>query len=139
MSQNWTKMVSYLDIFDKLASCENKDVLNYLFEKETIAKLGDFFLGKESPLLQHNEKRIEMGTKLYNAKFAPLISAISKLGCICNNFKDKNYNEIQKQVINTQDEKKENESKSFTYSLSDNDMKILNNINFYKKAIKIYD
>ena len=138
MSQNWTKMVSYLDIFDKLASCENKDVLNYLFEKETIAKLGDFFLGKESPLLQHNEKRIEMGTKLYNAKFAPLISAISKLGCICNNFKDKNYNEIQKQVINTQDEKKENESKSFTYSLSDNDMKILNNINFYKKAIKGY-
>ena len=149
MSQNWTKMGCYLEIFDKLASSKNKNVVDYLFEKQTISKLGDFFLGKESPFLLKNERRNEMGTKLYAAKFAPLISAISKLSRMCDNFKGKNYakqkqklsqqNEQQQQPEEQQQDQNNNNNQielDHVYTLSQHDSIILNNINFYKKAIK---
>ncbi len=77
-AKNWTKIAAYLEFWDSFA--KSGDVqLEYLYSKEMIAKLIDFFLMKESPFYKAGENRYEMGNRLVNPKFAGLISTLSTL------------------------------------------------------------
>ena len=133
ISKTWTKMISYLDIFDtllnmniKLTNLHNK-IVKIFFEKDIISKFGDFFLGKESPLLKSGESRNEIGNKTVNAKFAPLIGVISTLSRYVPNFQN------QKSLLFLSIDNEE-------FNLSEDAKLILNNNRFYSKAIKeVYD
>jgi hypothetical protein len=126
-------MISYLDIFDtllnmniKLTNLHNK-IVKIFFEKDIISKFGDFFLGKESPLLKSGESRNEIGNKTVNAKFAPLIGVISTLSRYVPNFQN------QKSPLFLSIDNEE-------FNLSEDAKLILNNNRFYSKAIKeVYD
>ena len=129
ISKSWTKMISYLDIFDNLLNMNfsnielHNKIVKIFFEKDLIAKFGDFFLGKESPLLKNGESRNEIGNKTVNAKFAPLINVISTLARYVPNFLNYKSN-LYLQIENEE------------FHLSEDAKLILNSNKFYSKAIK---
>ena len=128
ISKNWTKMISFLDIFDRLLNLNNnreihKKIVKLFYEKNVISKFGDFFLGKDSPLIKLGDNRNEIGNKTVNPKFAPLINVISVLTRYSYNFVN------QKSPLSLFFEGED-------FYLNDNDKLILNSNKFYQKAIK---
>jgi hypothetical protein len=109
VSKSWLKMVYYLELWENIADKSNPILMAYLFKREMIAKLIDFFLQKDSPLYKKGESRNEFGSKNVVPKFAPLNNAVSFL------LKYSKENNIE---------------------MSENDKQILMCRHFYKKAIR---
>ena len=131
-SKSWTKICSFLELFEYLALSNHELILNYMFKKETIYRLIDFMLGKESPYFKKGETRTEMGNKTVPPKFAPLINTISELTrrCFTETWTEKNY--IENPSESPQTFIKSNK----IFNLSERDFKCVTHKNFYKKAIK---
>ena len=75
-AKNWTKIIAYLEFWQDFARSGDLQ-LEFLFSREMISKLIDFVLMKESPFYKTGESRYEMGNRLVNPKFAPLITTLS--------------------------------------------------------------
>ena len=126
ISKNWTKMVTYLDIFETLCKSNTSKIISMMMERDTIKTMGDFFLVKESPFYIKGQSRNDVGNKTVNAKFAPLIGTLSLLVRHCPNLVGKKsplYIECE-------------DNKEVSYELSEDAKIILNCNEFYKKAIK---
>jgi ubiquitin C-terminal hydrolase len=150
-SKLWTKILSYLELFEDLVITKDFLIINYFMNKNLIAKLIDFFLGKESPFYDKTQNRNEMGKSGVNAKFAPLISTISHLLTISiqnNNPDQLSVKEKLNQYLNEDIEMNissrniHNQSKNLSYqpiSLNQQtelDLIALNDKKFYLNAFK---
>jgi hypothetical protein len=62
---------------------DEKVGLEFFMRSKFIERACDFILGKKSPLVAPNEKRIEMGGSFSSPNFSPLIRLITKI--ISNN------------------------------------------------------
>lgn len=79
LSKNWTKMSSYLDIWSQLSESSSNVIINYMFEKDLIMRMIDFFLNKESIFGNIKDGRYEIGNKHCTPQFYSLISVVSNL------------------------------------------------------------
>ena len=69
-------------LIDKFSSSGELQ-LEYMFKKEMIFVLIEFFLVKDSPFFKTSDNRVEMGNNIITPKFAPLISTISTMISRC--------------------------------------------------------
>jgi hypothetical protein len=109
VSKSWLKMVYYLELWESIAIQADQLLMTYIFKRELISKLIDFFLMKDSPLYKKGESRTEFGSRNVPPKFAPLINTVSHM------LRYSKENSIQ---------------------LTENDKELLMCRHFYKKAIK---
>jgi ubiquitin C-terminal hydrolase len=134
-SKQWTKIYAYLDLFSSLALSNEELIIEYMFKKETIYRLVDFMLGKESPYYNRNENRTEMGSKVVTPKFYPLISTISILVRHCGT-KTWARGEISLELVDVCPPSTYINCMDKIFHMSDRDYDCLSETNFYKKAFK---
>ena len=82
LATNWAKFGKFFDVLKSVFSlpAELKElVTNYYLEKDLIAVLLDFYLGKRSPFYSSQEKRYEMGGMAAGPDFEGLIEIVVSL------------------------------------------------------------
>ena len=142
VSKSWMRMSSYLDLIYSLTCSDNELLIDYLFSKELVYKLIDFFLNKESPF-GIKDGRHEIGSKTLNAKFHSLVQSVSNLVTRTyppfyykesrNEFEDK-IKQDSLEIILPHSQWQLRRSKSKYYILTERELEAVNLKSFYIKA-----
>lgn len=122
VAKNWNKFHQYFEFWRDFAISGEKQI-NFLFKKEFIAVLIDFFLEKRSPLQNYSEKKFSMSGRYANPSFDSLIQTVLiLLQRGKNNLSERNSPFVMNNVK--------------LYDLSENERKCLNCIEFYDRILK---
>lgn len=77
-AKNWMKFDQFFQLLRDIAKGGEAQV-EFMFSRNMIAVLLDFYLGQKSPLCIPNDKRYQMGNKYVNPTFDPLINTVAYL------------------------------------------------------------
>ena len=78
VAKNWTKFQQYFEFWKDFAY-SGESQISFLFQKQFIAILIDFFLEKKSPIPEFSEKKYSMGNRYVEPAFDPLIQTLELL------------------------------------------------------------
>lgn len=123
--KNWTKLGQYFEFWRDFAA-SGEAQMTYLYSKQFIAVLGDFFLEKKSPLTIAPDKKHSMGNRFAEPEFGPLIETIAHM---VRRAEIKTQTETIPQTSLAKEGKK-------LFPLSEDDWKVLTFREFYEKAMK---
>ena len=79
LGQCWTRFEQFFEMLSEVCITPGEEMVQYLYDKNIIALLIDFFLGTSSPLYQPGEKRYQMGNKWTTPKLDSLVNLVSYL------------------------------------------------------------
>ena len=78
VAKNWTKFQQYFEFWRDFAY-SGEPQISFLFQRQFIAVLIDFFLEKKSPVPELSEKKHSMGNRYVEPAFDPLIQTLALL------------------------------------------------------------
>ncbi len=86
LAANWVRFGKFFEVLRSplqsgSESEVRKMVVKYYLEKDLVATLLDFYLGKRSPFYRPQDKRYEMGSLAAGPDFDPLIDIVINLAC----------------------------------------------------------
>jgi hypothetical protein len=76
VAKNWTKFQQFFEFWRDFAY-SGEAQMTYLYRKEFIAVLIDFYLEKASPLQNFSEKKHQMGNRYAEPAFNPLVQTVA--------------------------------------------------------------
>jgi len=124
-AKNWTKIGQFFEFWKEFAN-SGEAQMHYLYQKEFIAVLIDFYLDKRSPLVGFSEKKHTIGNRYTEPELNALVQTVSLM--------------IRRAKVNTKSGAIPYTSGGLqglpTYDLSENDEKCLLCSEYYEKAIK---
>lgn len=126
VAQAWLKMGQYFEFWRDFANSGEAQV-NYLYKREFIAVLIDFYLEKRSPLKDFSEKKHSIGNRFADPEYKPLVQTIAIL--------------VRRAKTQTKDQPPTSVAYQGlkTYDISENDSSCLFCPEFYIKTMQIKD
>jgi len=125
VAKNWLKFQHFFEFWRDFAAAGEQQIA-YLYKKEFVAILIDFYLGNKSPVPELSEKKHSIGNRYVDPEFNPLIQTLARL--------------IERARVQTRSGTPPLTSAARrglpTYDLSQNDMKCLLASDFYDKTLK---
>jgi len=124
-AKNWTKIGQFFEFWKEFAN-SGESQMHYLYQKEFIAVLIDFYLDKRSPLVGFSEKKHTIGNRYTEPELNALVQTVSLM--------------IRRAKVNTKSGAIPYTSGGLnglpTYDLSENDEKCILCSEYYEKAVK---
>ena len=125
VAKNWLKFQHFFEFWRDFAAAGEAQIV-YLYKKEFVAVLIDFYLGNKSPVPELSEKKHSIGNRYVDPEFNPLIQTLARL--------------IERAKVPTKSGAPPLTSAARrglpTYDLSRNDMKCLLASDFYDKTLR---
>jgi len=79
LAVQWTKFKQFFKLLKSIVTIADEQLLRYIFDKDLVTCLLDFFLENDSPVSPPNTKRYEMGNASLAPDFGPLMETVSFL------------------------------------------------------------